>query len=81
MESDNKDAAQALANVSVLLTNMFVLEVILKCISLSPIGYWHSRRNRYDLFVTVMGVVWVAIYLSNQVSGIMIFLTVNPPTI
>ncbi|XP_071805177.1 sodium leak channel NALCN-like isoform X5 [Asterias amurensis] len=66
VESDNKDAAQALANVSVLLTNMFVLEVILKCISLSPIGYWHSRRNRYDLFVTVMGVVWVAVYLSNQ---------------
>ncbi|XP_038062200.1 sodium leak channel non-selective protein-like isoform X1 [Patiria miniata] len=59
-------ASKALASVSVVLTNMFVLEVILKCISLSPIGYWHSRRNRYDLCVTVMGVVWVAVHIWNE---------------
>ncbi|XP_022100553.1 sodium leak channel non-selective protein-like isoform X1 [Acanthaster planci] len=61
-EPPNK-ASEALASVSVVLTMMFVLEVILKCISLSPIGYWHSRRNRYDLCVTLMGVIWVAIHI------------------
>ena len=62
-------ASQALASVSIFLTILFVMEVILKCISLSPIGYWHSRRNRYDLCVTLMGVIWVAIHLSEHVGA------------
>ncbi|XP_063967111.1 sodium leak channel NALCN-like isoform X1 [Lytechinus pictus] len=58
--------AMVLAYISVVLTLMFVLEVILKCISLSPIGYWHSRRNRYDLVVTLMGVVWLILHFTNM---------------
>ncbi|XP_072180421.1 sodium leak channel NALCN-like [Diadema setosum] len=61
---EKNDNAFVLAYISVVLTLLFVLEVILKCISLSPIGYWHSRRNRYDLMVTVMGVVWLILHFT-----------------
>lgn len=26
-------------------------------------GYWQSRRNRYDLTVTILGVVWVTMQI------------------
>lgn len=31
----------------------------MKIIAFTPRGYWQSRRNRYDLLVTVSGVVWI----------------------
>lgn len=31
----------------------------MKIIAFTPRGYWQSRRNRYDLMVTVSGVVWI----------------------
>lgn len=31
----------------------------MKMIAFTPRGYWQSRRNRYDLFVTVLGLIWV----------------------
>ncbi|XP_030837792.1 sodium leak channel non-selective protein isoform X1 [Strongylocentrotus purpuratus] len=63
---EDDETATVLAYISVVLTLMFVLEVILKCISLSPIGYWHSRRNRYDLLVTLMGVAWLILHFTNM---------------
>jgi hypothetical protein len=45
--------------VSTGLTLVFVVEVLMKIIAFTPHGYWQSRRNRYDLFVTVMGVLWI----------------------
>jgi hypothetical protein len=40
---------------------VFVVEVVMKNIAFTPRGYWQSRRNRYDLLVTVLGVVWIFI--------------------
>lgn len=48
-----------LATVSAVLTMIFTIEVGIKAIAFTPRGYWQSRRNRYDLFVTVLGVIWV----------------------
>ncbi|XP_037089307.1 sodium leak channel non-selective protein-like [Pollicipes pollicipes] len=48
-----------LAVVSSVLNLFFMLEVVMKMIAFSPRGYWQSRRNRYDLFVTVLGLIWV----------------------
>lgn len=45
--------------VSTLLNAVFVIEVVMKNIAFTPRGYWQSRRNRYDLLVSVAGVVWV----------------------
>ncbi|XP_033103798.1 sodium leak channel non-selective protein-like isoform X2 [Anneissia japonica] len=61
---EEKNVSYYLASCSVIFNIIFALEVILKCISLSPIGYWHSRRNRCDLIVTVCGVVWVVLLLN-----------------
>jgi hypothetical protein len=44
-----------LATVSCVLTMGFVVEVLIKCIAFTARGYWQSRRNRYDLLVTVLG--------------------------
>ncbi|XP_069692579.1 sodium leak channel NALCN isoform X3 [Periplaneta americana] len=50
-----------LATFSTVLTLVFVVEVVMKNIAFTPRGYWQSRRNRYDLLVTVLGVVWIFI--------------------
>ncbi|XP_031638611.1 sodium leak channel non-selective protein [Contarinia nasturtii] len=50
---------ERLVTISMLLTIVFVIEVVMKNIAFTPRGYWQSRRNRYDLLVTVAGVVWI----------------------
>lgn len=56
-----------LALVSTACTLVFVVEVMMKFIAFTPRGYWQSRRNRYDLLVTVYGVVWIFINFSLRV--------------
>ncbi|XP_041355861.1 sodium leak channel non-selective protein-like [Gigantopelta aegis] len=51
-----------LAGFSAAFTLLFILEVIMKMIALTPGGYWTSRRNRYDMLVTVMGVIWIILH-------------------
>lgn len=58
---------EALATVSTILTLVFLVEVIMKNIAFTPRGYWQSRRNRYDLLVTVVGVIWIIIHCTMQV--------------
>uniref|UniRef100_A0A1A8FDB8 Sodium leak channel NALCN n=2 Tax=Nothobranchius korthausae TaxID=1143690 RepID=A0A1A8FDB8_9TELE len=53
-----------LATISVVFTFVFVLEVTMKLIAMSPAGYWQSRRNRYDLLVTSLGVIWIILHFS-----------------
>ena len=50
------------------LTICFVVEVFMKIIAFTPYGYWQSRRNRGDLFVTILGVAWIILnyVLDNQ---------------
>lgn len=56
-----------LALVSIGLTLIFVVEVVMKIIAFTPRGYWQSRRNRYDLLVTVLGVIWIFIHTTLHV--------------
>ncbi|XP_040070521.1 sodium leak channel non-selective protein [Ixodes scapularis] len=51
-----------LATVSAGFTILFTIEVTMKNIAFTPRGYWQSRRNRYDLFVTFLGVIWVIMH-------------------
>uniref|UniRef100_A0A8V0XFK3 Sodium leak channel NALCN n=1 Tax=Gallus gallus TaxID=9031 RepID=A0A8V0XFK3_CHICK len=53
-----------LATMSVVFTFIFVLEVTMKIIAMSPSGFWQSRRNRYDLLVTSLGVIWVILHFA-----------------
>lgn len=70
------DAAQTqyLAILSSLLNFVFVVEVVMKLIAFTPRGYWQSRRNRYDLFVTVLGVVWIILNFTIRVSSTSYFM-------
>lgn len=51
-----------LATTSTGLTMVFMVEVIIKAIAFTPRGYWQSRRNRYDLLVTVLGLIWTIMH-------------------
>ncbi|XP_064105310.1 sodium leak channel NALCN-like isoform X1 [Macrobrachium nipponense] len=63
-QEDNRTKSLAIA--SSLLNLVFVCEVVMKLIAFTPRGYWQSRRNRYDLFVTVLGVVWIILNYTIQ---------------
>lgn len=39
----------------------------MKNIAFTPRGYWQSRRNRYDLLVSVVGVIWIVIHCTIKV--------------
>ncbi|XP_050436059.1 sodium leak channel NALCN isoform X2 [Adelges cooleyi] len=55
---------ESLSLVSACLTLIFVVEVIMKMIAFTARGYWQSRRNRYDLLVTVLGVIWICTHFA-----------------
>uniref|UniRef100_A0A8C3R421 Sodium leak channel, non-selective n=1 Tax=Cyanoderma ruficeps TaxID=181631 RepID=A0A8C3R421_9PASS len=40
------------------------VKVTMKIIAMSPSGFWQSRRNRYDLLVTSLGVIWVILHFA-----------------
>nr|XP_022905001.1 sodium leak channel non-selective protein [Onthophagus taurus] len=54
---------EILATVGIFCTLVFVIEVVMKNIAFTPRGYLQSRRNRYDLFVTVLGVMWMCLHI------------------
>ncbi|KAK7489326.1 hypothetical protein BaRGS_00019434, partial [Batillaria attramentaria] len=56
-----------LAGFSTSFTLLFMVEVVIKMIALSPIGYWTSRRNRFDMLVTFLGVIWIILNYSLNV--------------
>ncbi|XP_060129352.1 LOW QUALITY PROTEIN: sodium leak channel NALCN [Zootoca vivipara] len=61
---DQDPVTGPLAAMSVVFTFIFVLEVTMKIIAMSPAGFWQSRRNRYDLLVTSLGVIWVILHFA-----------------
>ena len=36
----------------------------MKMIALTPAGYWQSRRNRFDMLVTFLGVIWIVLHFT-----------------
>lgn len=58
---------EILATVGIICTLLFLVEVVMKNIAFTPRGYLQSRRNRYDLFVTVMGVIWMFFHIMFKV--------------
>ncbi|CAF0876504.1 unnamed protein product [Rotaria sordida] len=55
----NEQITQISALISSLFTFLFLVEAVMKCIALGIIGYWQSRRNRFDLLVTILGIAWI----------------------
>ena len=50
--------------ISAVLTGLFVIDCILKIIAYSFRGYWRSHRNRFDFFLTSIGVVWIILHVA-----------------
>uniref|UniRef100_A0AAY4EE97 Sodium leak channel NALCN n=1 Tax=Denticeps clupeoides TaxID=299321 RepID=A0AAY4EE97_9TELE len=42
------------------------VKVTMKLVAMSPAGYWQSRRNRYDLLVTSLGLIWIILHFAIQ---------------
>ncbi|VVC97367.1 unnamed protein product [Leptidea sinapis] len=76
--SRHSDNTARLALTSALLTLVFVVEVVLKTVAFTPRGYWQSRRNRYDLLVTLAGCIWIFMHfaLKNDLSYFVGFMVV-----
>jgi len=53
-----------LATISATFTWLFFVEAVLKMTALGPSGYWQSRRNRFDMFVTILGVIWIFLHFA-----------------
>ncbi|CAF0718540.1 unnamed protein product [Brachionus calyciflorus] len=51
-----------LATLAAIFTFLFLIEAAMKAIALGPMGYWQSRRNRFDLFVTILGLIWIIMH-------------------
>ena len=51
-------------DLCLMLLSGVVTQVTMKLIAMSPAGYWQSRRNRYDLLVTSLGVIWIVLHFS-----------------
>ena len=56
-----EQSTQISALISSLFTFLFLVEAVMKCIALGFIGYWQSRRNRFDLLVTILGLGWIVL--------------------
>ncbi|PVD19084.1 hypothetical protein C0Q70_21643 [Pomacea canaliculata] len=61
---DYRDQMFVLAGFSTCFTLLFFVEMIMKMVALSPMGYWTSRRNRFDMLVTFVGVIWIVLHYS-----------------
>ncbi|CAF0823088.1 unnamed protein product [Rotaria sp. Silwood1] len=57
----NENITQISALISSLFTFLFLVEAVMKCTALGFVGYWQSRRNRFDLLVTILGIGWIVL--------------------
>lgn len=58
---DNRQLRDVLTSIAAVCSLLFVVDMIFKLIAFTFRGYWRSRRNRFDLLLTSLGVLWVAL--------------------
>lgn len=66
---DNLRLRDWLTSTAAVCSLLFVVDMLLKVIAFTFRGYWQSRRNRFDLFLTSLGVLWVTLNFSLKGSG------------
>lgn len=66
---DNLRLRDGLTSTAAACSLLFVVDMVLKIIAFTFRGYWQSRRNRFDLFLTSLGVLWVTLNFSLKGSG------------
>ncbi|XP_062569236.1 sodium leak channel NALCN-like, partial [Saccostrea cucullata] len=68
-KSSNARQTFILGSLSAVCTLLFLCEVIIKMIALTPKGYWTSRRNRFDMLLTFLGVIWIILHFTFNLTG------------
>ena len=58
----NDTATKFLATIASFFTILFLFEAVMKSCALGLFGYWQSRRNRLDMFVTFLGLIWIIMH-------------------
>lgn len=66
---DNLRLRDGLTSTAVACSLLFVVDMVLKIIAFTFRGYWQSRRNRFDLLLTSLGVLWVTLNFSLKDTG------------
>lgn len=61
---DNLPLRDGLTSTAAACSLLFVVDLVLKIIAFTFRGYWQSRRNRFDLLLTSLGVLWVTLNFS-----------------
>ena len=56
-ENSSDEYNQALTIVNYIFTGIFIAECLLKLCVYGPVGYFHSRWNKFDFFVVVASIV------------------------
>ena len=68
-KSASDELRDGLIGTAVACSIFFVADAILKIIALTFRGYWHSRRNRFDFFLTCLGILWMILNFSLEGKG------------
>uniref|UniRef100_A0A0X3PIX2 Sodium leak channel non-selective protein n=5 Tax=Schistocephalus solidus TaxID=70667 RepID=A0A0X3PIX2_SCHSO len=50
--------------LAVIFTLTFTIECVMKIIALTFNGYWQSKRNRFDMLVSILGLGWIIMHFS-----------------
>ena len=66
---DNLRLRDGLTSTAAACSLLFVVDMVLKIIAFTFRGYWQSRRNRFDLLLTSLGVLWVTLNFSLKGRG------------
>ncbi|EUB62150.1 Sodium leak channel non-selective protein [Echinococcus granulosus] len=66
--------------LAMIFTFLFCVECVMKIIALTFNGYWQSKRNRFDMFVSTLGLIWIVLHFSLRSTPVtlkMLMLTVT----
>lgn len=55
--------------ITVLHALCLLVQVVIKMIALTPKGYWTSRRNRFDMLLTFLGIIWIILHFTFNLTG------------
>uniref|UniRef100_A0A914VUV0 Ion transport domain-containing protein n=1 Tax=Plectus sambesii TaxID=2011161 RepID=A0A914VUV0_9BILA len=61
-EGERPHILLTLTACSAIITLLFAVEIVLKMIAFTVSGFWQSRRNRVDLLITLLGLLWIVLH-------------------
>ncbi|KAK6014922.1 transporter, cation channel family protein [Ostertagia ostertagi] len=66
-EKQRRNVLFGLTVLSAFCNILFTIEILLKAVAFTVRGFWQSRRNRGDFFITMLGLTWIVFHFLFQV--------------